>query len=128
MSDKAVVFVVDDQPLITLTIEHALEDGGYGCLSAASAEEAADLFAAHGGVCRALITDINLGGATSGWEVARRARDRCPALPVIYVTGDSGHEWAVHGVPHSLLVSKPFVASDILQAVDQLLRPPAQAA
>jgi two-component system OmpR family response regulator len=121
MSDAVCVFVVDDEALILLTIEHALEDGGFDHRTAMSGEEANSLFAEHGETCRALITDVNLGGDVTGWDVARNARERFPNLPVVYVTGDSAHEWAAHGVPNSILVGKPFVAAQIVNAVATLL-------
>ena len=121
MSDSVCVFVVDDEALILLTIEHALEDGGFDHKSVMSAEEAVTLFREHGQNCRALITDVNLGGELTGWDVARNAREKFPTLPVVYVTGDSAHEWAARGVPNSILVSKPFVSAQIINAVATLL-------
>ena len=121
MSDSVCVFVVDDEALILLTIEHALQDGGFDHKSVMSAEEAVTLFREHGEDCRALITDVNLGGELTGWDVARNAREKFPTLPVVYVTGDSAHEWAANGVPNSILVSKPFVAAQIINAVATLL-------
>lgn len=121
MSESVCVFVVDDEALVLLTIEHALEDGGFDHKTVISAEEALTLFETEGESCRALITDVNLGGKLTGWDVARRAREQFPALPVVYVTGDSAHDWAAHGVPNSVLISKPFVAAQIVNAVAGLL-------
>ena len=121
MSDSVCVFVVDDEALILLAIEHALQDGGFDHKSVMSAKEAVVLFSEHGEDCRALITDVNLGGELTGWDVARNAREKFPTLPVVYVTGDSAHEWAAHGVPNSILVNKPFVAAQIINAVATLL-------
>lgn len=121
MSDPVCVFVVDDDALILTTVEHALQDGGFVYKSATSAESAATLFSEHGESCRALVTDVNLGGRLTGWDVARMAREQFPTLPVVYVTGDSAHEWTAHGVPNSILVSKPFVAVQIINAVATLL-------
>lgn len=121
MSETVCIFVVDDDALILLTLEHALEDGGFACRSATSADEAARLFEVEGEHCRALVTDVNLGDAVTGWDVARRAREYHPTLPVVYVTGDSAHEWAAHGVPNSILVTKPFVPAQIIHAVASLL-------
>ena len=64
---------------------------------------------------------MNLGGELTGWDVARAAREQFPTLPVVYVTGDSAHEWAAHGVPNSILLSKPFVEAQIVNAVATLL-------
>lgn len=121
MTDSVCIFVVDDEALVLLTIEHALEDGGFDHRSEMSAEDAASLFQEQGDQCRALITDVNFGGGLTGWDVARSAREQFPTLPVVYVTGDSPHEWAANGVPNSILVSKPFVAAQIVNAVATLL-------
>ena len=70
---------------------------------------------------RALITDINLKNEASGWDVARRARELFPDLPVIYVTSAAAEEWTSQGVPKSLLIQKPFAPAQITTAVSQLL-------
>lgn len=121
MTASVCVFVVDDDPLIAMTIEQALEDGGFDFRSANSAAEASILFEEHGPSCRALVTDVNLGDGVSGWDVARDARARLPHLPVVYVTGDSAHEWTAQGVPNSVLVTKPFVSAQIVTALTTLL-------
>ncbi len=57
---------------------------------------------------RALVTDIHLQGALTGWDVAKRARELNPDMPVIYMTGAGADQWPSHGVPNSLLLQKPF--------------------
>lgn len=121
MIETVCVFVVDDDTLVMLTIEHALEDGGFVHKSASSAAEAAALFAEFGDACRALVTDVNLGTDVTGWDVARSARQMNPSLPVVYVTGDSSHEWRAQGVPDSILIEKPFVPTQIVHAIASLL-------
>jgi DNA-binding response OmpR family regulator len=66
------------------------------------------------------LTDVRLG-QPDGWEVARWARELVPRMPVLYVTGDSAHEWHTQGVPNSLVVAKPFVAAQIVTALRALL-------
>ena len=70
---------------------------------------------------RALITDINLLGRFDGWEVAKRARQINPDIPVIYMTGAAAEDWASRGVPNSLLLQKPFAPAQIVIAVAQML-------
>lgn len=65
----------------------------------------------------ALVTDIDLGDNSSGWEVARRARELFPDLPVVYVSGGSAHEWASRGVPGSVMLTKPFALAHLVVAV-----------
>jgi DNA-binding response OmpR family regulator len=121
MDESVCVFVVDDDALVLLTVEQALQDGGFDCRTATSADEAMSLFQEHGDECRALITDVNLGAKLNGWDVARGAREQFPTLPVVYVTGDSAQEWNAQGVPNSVLLNKPFVAAQIVNAVATLL-------
>ena len=71
---------------------------------------------------RAVIIDIAFGqDHVQGWAVARRARAFDPSLPVIYITGGNADEWAVQGVPNSVLITKPFAPTQLLMTVSQLL-------
>jgi DNA-binding LytR/AlgR family response regulator len=72
------------------------------------------------GAIRALVTDIDLGGKVSGWNLARRARELNPNLAIVYMTGASGDPWAASGAPNSILVTKPFAPAQIVTAVSQL--------
>ena len=76
---------------------------------------------ADGAEFRALVSDINLGRGPTGWDVARRARELNEHLPVVYMTGGNGHEWASQGVPNSILIGKPFAPAQVVTAVSQLL-------
>jgi DNA-binding response OmpR family regulator len=117
-----VVLIVEDEMLIQELLESPLKDGGYEVVQAASAEEAIRVLEAHGSEYQALVTDVNLGNKTiSGWDVAKRARELNPNLPVIYMTGDSANDWSANGVPNSLLIMKPFAPAQIVTAVSQLL-------
>jgi DNA-binding NtrC family response regulator len=69
----------------------------------------------------ALVTDIRLGDGNDGWQVARRARELRPLLPVVYMSGDSAVDHASQGVPHSIMVQKPFAAAQIVTAVSTLI-------
>jgi CheY-like chemotaxis protein len=75
-----------------------------------------------------LVTDINLRGKMDGWEVAKQAREVIPAFPIIYMTGAAADQWASHGIPNSILLTKPFAPAQLVTAVSQLLNtnPPGQ--
>ena len=76
---------------------------------------------AHGHAIRALITDIRMGEGPDGWEIARRARELNPRLPVIYMSGDSAADWSAQGVPGSIMLQKPFASAQIVTAVASLI-------
>jgi len=114
--------VVEDDGHIQSLIEATLTEGGYQVSTASTAERAIELLDVQDPKYRALVTDVQLGSEKlTGWDIARRAREITADLPIVYVTGDSGPEWASQGVPNSILVTKPFAPAQLLTAVSQLM-------
>ena len=124
---KVTVLVVEDDQLIQALVEEALADGGFESAITASGEEAITLLGDNTHY-RAVVTDIDLIGRLDGWEVARAARKTDPTMPVIYMTGAHGEEWAAMGVPNSVMLGKPFAPAQLVTALSNLLNavtPPA---
>ncbi len=119
--DLLVILVVEDDPLIQTLVEEQLTDRGFELAIATSGEEAVTLLKSGSTKYRALVTDINLQGKTDGWEVGKQAREIDPAFPVIYMTGAAADQWASHGVPNSILLTKPFAPAQLVTAISQLL-------
>jgi CheY-like chemotaxis protein len=119
--DLLVILVVEDDPLIQTLVEEQLTDGGFELAIATSGEEAVTLLKGGNTKYRALVTDINLHGKMDGWEVGKQAREIDPAFPVIYMTGAAADQWASHGVPNSVLLTKPFAPAQLVTAISQLL-------
>ena len=121
MGDLLVVLVVEDDAPVQTIVEDALTDGGFEPAIAASGEEAVTLLKGIKGKYRALVTDVQLRGVMDGWEVAKRAREIDPEFPIVYMTGGHAAEWPSHGVPNSILLTKPFAPAQLVTAVSQLL-------
>lgn len=116
------VLVVDDEALIADLLQTTLEEAGFSVASAMSDAEAMHVLERdRGRDLVGLITDVRLGGARSGWDIAHKARQLNPGLPVIYITGDSGHEWSANGVPNSTVITKPFAYSQVIVALSSLI-------
>jgi CheY-like chemotaxis protein len=115
------ILLVEDHPLILEVLKDTLEEDGCKIQVAVTGEEAINLLNAQGTDVSALVTDVNLRGKLTGWNVARRAREINDELPVIYITGGAAHEWASNGVPKSILLVKPFPHAQVITAVHQLL-------
>ena len=130
MTELPVILVIEDEALIQSVVAEALTDGGFSTDIVASGEEALALFTGGGKNYKALVTDIGLKGALTGWEVAAKVREADPALPVVYMSGVHADEWTSKGVPNSIMLAKPFAPAQLVTAVAQLLNsaPPAQAA
>jgi len=118
------ILVVEDELLIQELVKEALAEGGFESEITASGEEAIALLQREAGKHRALLTDINLEGEITGWDVAKRAREINPDLPVIYMSGGAADQWPSHGVPNSILLKKPFAPAQVVTAISQLLNQP----
>ena len=116
-----VVLVAEDDDEVVAIIEDALSDGGFDIATVATAEEGLALITRRADQYKALLTDINLQGQMTGWELAKRAREVVPTLPVVYMTGNAAHEWPSQGVPESILLQKPFAPAQAVTAITTLL-------
>ena len=121
MKTSVVVFVVEDRSSIRDLLKEALTEGGFDVTLASSGEEAVAILDREGADFQALVTDIDLGGARTGWDVARHAREIKVTMPVIYITGASAHEWGSKGVPHSQLMPKPFMMAMVVTEIARLI-------
>jgi DNA-binding response OmpR family regulator len=115
------VFVVEDEEFIQHLLDDARTEGGFSVTVASNGEKAMAMLDAAGADFAALITDVNLPGKFTGWDVAKHARELNDVPPVIYITGGNAHDWASKGVPNSVLLTKPFAVAQVVTAVAQLL-------
>jgi CheY-like chemotaxis protein len=118
---EPVVLLVEDEPLILLVAQDALEAGGYSVLPVQLASEALDVLDRRSAELAGLVTDIRLPGGPDGWEIARHARELKSDLPVVYVTADSAADWPAKGVPNSVVVQKPYAGAQLLTAISTLM-------
>lgn len=115
--EPLIVLVVEDEFLLRYEIVEYLRKSGCLVLEARTAAQAVAM-------CRdtmtvgVLLTDINLDGPGSGWDVAEALRAVRPSAGVVYVSGNSvDHSRRVVG---SRFFNKPCRASDLLQACRDL--------
>lgn len=121
MEPSLLILMVEDDALISIVIQDALEEAGFIVHHAAQGDEAEIALDDRAANIAGLVTDIRFGGGTDGWTLARKAREKRPHLPVVYVSGDSAHEHTVQGVPGSIMLQKPFVPVQLITALTNLL-------
>jgi len=109
------ILLVEDEPVLILTLEELLLDEGCRVQIAQNGTDAINALEA-GESFDVLVTDIRLPHV-NGWEIARRARELLPDLPVIYMSGDSTADHGANGVSCSVMLSKPFALDNFLQVV-----------
>ena len=120
MADSAVTVVIllaEDEAVNRIVLAETLRDGGYEVIEAVSGLVAMAKLEQSGKTLSGLVTDIRMGEGPDGWAVARHARELNPLLPVVYMSGDSAGDWSAYGVPHSVIVQKPFAPSQIVVAL-----------
>ncbi|MBR1270263.1 response regulator [Bradyrhizobium sp. AUGA SZCCT0222] len=114
--ETVLVLVIEDDPAVQVILDEALCEGGYEPALAASGEEAVTLLKGRKLPCRVLVTNINLLGRIDGWQVAKQAG---PEFPRRLHDRCCRDQWPVHGVPNSLLLTKPFAPAQL--AISNLL-------
>jgi DNA-binding response OmpR family regulator len=115
------ILLVEDEVLLCWILEEALRDDGYGVHIATTGDGGMEALES-GRRFSALITNIRLKDGPDGWTLARRAREIDPAIPVLYVSGDSAAQHREMGVEGSKMLSKPFQPDALHDKLAELLQ------
>jgi DNA-binding response OmpR family regulator len=116
-----ILLLVEDDFALQSVLEIGLSEEGFEVVAASNGNAALQELALDKTTFSAIITDIRLGKGPSGWEVGKRAREVTSGIPVVYMSGDSLHEWTANGVPESMMLQKPFVIAQLISALTTLL-------
>jgi DNA-binding response OmpR family regulator len=120
VSELPLILVIEDEYFLQADLEQVLTDAGFATDIVSSGEEALTLLMDGTKRPSALVTDVILAGRLTGWEVAKRIREKDPSFPVIYVTAHD-RDWPAYGVPNSIVIPKPFAPAQLVTAVSNLL-------
>jgi DNA-binding response OmpR family regulator len=119
--NEPILLLVEDELLVQQTLVDDLGDAGFVVIAACDGNRAIAELDADATRFKAIITDIRLPNGPDGWDLGRRARELVSDIPVIYMTGDSTHEWSSKGVPNSVVIAKPFAAAQLITTVSTLI-------
>lgn len=114
----ATVLVVEDEALISETVCDALKAGGFNVHHTETADAALRYLQSNSNI-DVLFTDINLPGEMDGAELASRAREMRPELPIVYASGRMSSSDLGGMVPRSVFLNKPY---DLLEVCTLLRR------
>lgn len=103
---KPVVLVVEDEPLLRLTAEELIEDGGFEVISVADADAAVRILETRLDV-RIVFTDIDMPGGIDGIRLAATIRERWPPIEIV-VTSSHVHITQSQLPARGIFVSKPY--------------------
>jgi CheY-like chemotaxis protein len=113
------VLVVDDEPSVLAVASRALEEAGYGVITAGNGQEALEVLKRRGDVAMVL-SDV-LMPVLGGEELARRLAVEHPAVRVLLTSGHPESPTHMEGLSHTPLLQKPFSPDELLRAVRERL-------
>jgi len=113
---RAIVLVVEDEPLLRMLAVDFIEDAGFEVVEAENADLAVAFLEARSDI-RIVFTDIDMPGSMDGMKLAAAVRDRWPPIEIVIV---SGHKRPAVDLPErSVFFSKPY---DIIAVTTTLQR------
>jgi len=117
---RPLVFVLDDEPGITLLCQRLLERAGFQVTS--FSDPPAALAMLEGQTPDLLLVDIRMP-VLDGFQVIDRARQRHPDMAVVVMTGFGTVETAIEALRRGAdgLILKPFRGNELVQSVQRAL-------
>ncbi|HKN86548.1 MAG TPA: sigma-54 dependent transcriptional regulator [Nitrospiraceae bacterium] len=113
------VLLIDDEPLMRLSMTDALRAIGYEVRAAATGQEGMDLLTQA--MFDIVITDLRLPGA-DGLQLLHVCKQRSPRTEVIVITAHGSVETAVEAMKRGAydFITKPFAMDELLLIVDRV--------
>lgn len=113
------VLIIDDEPLIRLSMTDALKAVGYDVRATGTGHEGLELLTSK--TFDILISDLRLPG-TDGLELLQVCKQRSPRTEVVMITAHGSVEAAVEAMKHGAydFITKPFSMDELLLIVDRV--------
>jgi CheY-like chemotaxis protein len=115
MTNRPIVLVVEDEPLLRMAGADMVEDAGFGVVEAANATEAVRILEARPDI-HIVFSDIDMPAGLDGVKLAAIVRNRWPPIEIILVSG--------HGNPglsdlpaRTLFFPKPYKEDEVVAAM-----------
>ena len=114
------ILIIDDEPLMRISISDALKSEGYNTLSAASGSEG--LKAVRDNYYDVVITDLKLP-EVDGLQILKACRQFSPGTKVLMITAYASVETAVEAMKQGAYdyITKPFSMDELILTVKRLI-------
>ena len=108
------VLVVEDDPILMLSLVDFVEEAGCEAVEATSVIEAIRLLETRTDI-RTVFTDLDMRGSTAGMRLAVAIRERWPPLELLMI---SSQPWDQAQIPaRGVVLGKPFDRRKIIKAI-----------
>jgi two-component system, response regulator PdtaR len=112
---EGVVLVVEDHPLVRMSVLEVIVEAGFETLEASSAAEAIRILEARPDI-HLLFTDAEMPGTMDGLELAHYIRNRWPPVKLIVVSGKLVID-SQELPPGARFFPKPYRETSIVEAM-----------
>lgn len=119
-SDCQTVLVVDDEPLLRMTLVDLFEDAGFKVREASHAAEALTVLEASPEI-RIVVTDIQMPGSMDGLKLAAYIRNAYPPIALIISSGAIEPDRSSLP-PNAIFMPKPINGATLLQTIRSLVK------
>jgi two-component system cell cycle sensor histidine kinase/response regulator CckA len=121
-SGNPTVLVVEDEDAVRAMAARILRQKGFTVVEASDGAAALAALQDYGSALDLILTDVVMPGV-SGVELADRALQLRPGMPVLFMSGYTEREMADRGgaPAGNLLLNKPFHAGELVAAVQKVL-------
>ncbi|ACB80234.1 MULTISPECIES: response regulator [Methylorubrum] len=108
------VLVVEDDPILMMSLVDFVEQAGCEPVEANSVREAIQILETRTDI-RTVFTDLDMRGSTAGMQLALSIRDRWPPIELLMV---SSQPWDASQIPsRGVVLGKPFDRRRIVAAI-----------
>ena len=116
------VLVAEDDPHVRSSVILRVQSLGYSVVAAVNGKDALQKLREHPDIDM-LFTDIVMPGGMSGWELADKAREIRPGLPVVFSTGYALEMPVEKGrAPgKSIMLNKPYRKAELAERLREAL-------
>ena len=121
-SGTETVLLVEDDPSLLALARESLSELGYRILSAPNARDGLRMLEESRHSIQILVTDVAMPGM-GGRELADRAREVCPGLPTLFVSGFTDDEQVVRGARGDSIpfLAKPYTSFELARKLREVL-------
>ncbi|KMO16003.1 response regulator [Methylobacterium platani] len=114
--NHAIVLVVEDDPILMLSLVDFVENAGCEAIEATTVADAIRILETRPDI-RTVFTDLDMRGSTAGMALALSIRDRWPPIELLMV---SSQPWDAAQIPaRGVVFGKPFDRRRIVAAIQR---------
>ena len=112
---KTIVLIVEDEPLIRMSVADYVSDTGFATLEAGSGDDALAILSERNDI-DVVFTDVNMPGKIDGVALSHLIRERWPRIGVI-ITSGMVRPRSIDLSPGAVFFTKPYDFKNLVDSI-----------